>query len=240
MKKNIVYLNETTSYQNVNVLKEEGSIKHNTFRVYFETILQTFEKKNRNKRTYTEKCGENIYNQAKELIDQDIFVGELDHPVSDKMERESKVELKTVSHKFTHVSLKNNVLYAKGYTTSTTEGRNLAGLLLDNVKVGFSLRAIGFNTKKASEIEIVDAPVMLITYDCVCTPSHADAVIQKINLQEAFDIICDNERCMLTSKLPVDLAIRFENYIKAKNNNLSNKSVDVLVESFFNRINEKF
>ncbi len=240
MKNNIVYLNEQTSYNDINILKEEGSLRHNTLRVYFETVLQTFEKKNRNKRMYTENCGQNIYEQAKELIAQDIFVGELDHPISDKMERESKVELKTVSHKFTHVTYKNKVLYGKGYTTATTEGRNLAGLLLDNVKVGFSLRAVGFNTKKGSEVEIVDAPVMLITYDCVCTPSHHDAVVQKIDLREAFEIICDNERCMLANKLPVDLAIRFENYIKSKNSNLSGRDVETLVESYFNKLKVKF
>ena len=59
-------------------------------------------------------------------------------------------------------------------TTLTDRGFTMAGLLLDGVPVGFSLRAVG-DHKTINGIDEVCDPFFIITWDCVSNPSHASA-----------------------------------------------------------------
>ena len=198
-------LNEVTSDQKAyEILKEEGSLKNNTYCVHFKTALQTFDEKNSNGRIYTMESGKEIYQQCKTLIKESKFIGELDHPISSKAERESSVELKFVSHMFTDIRLEDNTLYGKGKTLSTQYGQTLSALLKDGIKVGFSLRALGFNVKKNMEksAEVVNPPVIVISYDCVARPSHKEAVVLEVSVKEALNyaLRCQNGICTLIQK----------------------------------------
>lgn len=197
---NPIVINEITGISGIKIIKESGSLAERNFSVKFKTILQTFEEPNRNKRIYSLDAGKSIYEQAQKLIEESNFVGELDHPVSENVQRESTVEYKTCSHKFTKVELRDNVLYAEGITLTTSTGIDLACLMKDGVKPGFSLRAIGFNIKKAGENDIVYTPIMLVAYDCVKTPSHKAAVVQSISLTEAYSIVCEKGVCKIIDK----------------------------------------
>lgn len=189
--------------RNYKILSEDGVFGSPTYKVEFTTVLQTFGDKNRNNRVYSADCAKEIYNQANSLISENKFIGELDHPVGEGMERESRIHLKTVSHRFTKVWLEGDTLHGKGYTLPTPYGMTMASLLKENINLGFSLRAIGFNVKKQHDgTMIVNPPLMLITYDCVATPSHKKAVISELSVKEAMDyaIVCNDGVCKIVEK----------------------------------------
>lgn len=258
------YIEEVTSTDDIRnnhsggwtILKEEGKIGESNYKVHFKTILQTFGDTNKNKRLYTEACGQEIFNQAKSLIAENKFVGELDHPVNESIERESRVELKSVSHKFTDVWMEKNILYGKGHTIPSTYGMTMAAILKEKINVGFSLRAVGFNVeKKPDGVTLVNPPVMVVAYDCVATPSHRKAIIQEISVKEAMDytIVCNGGICTMVKSDSIlrehfELTgIDWQKYVtnyKNKNGGKCNckqgcknkiKNIDILVDEAFRK-----
>jgi hypothetical protein len=233
---NALLIKEYSSYSNYKILSEKGSISDRNLKVAFQAVLQTFNQKNRNKRIYTLGVANEILKQGNALIQEDNFIGELDHPVSEFQERESTVEYKTASHKFTKIWLDGEVLYGEGVTLSTSTGMDMAALLKDGVKVGFSLRAMGFNIKKTSEVEIVEPPIVLITYDCVKTPSHKEAVVKKISLQEAHRLLCSRGICITNEIAPKIFVESYRRYlINGKEYNSLSKTVNDLFKELFNK-----
>ena len=63
-------------------------------------------------------------------------------------------------------------------TASTAKGRDLAGLIMDGVPVGFSLRAMGESEVNSSGITTIKNPFEMVTYDAVSNPSHKEARMQ--------------------------------------------------------------
>jgi hypothetical protein len=79
------------------------------------------------------------------------------------------------SHIFEDIYIENNVVYGIVETSLTDPGFKMAGLIMDKVPVGFSLRAIGESKVRPDGVTEVSNPFNIITYDCVSNPSHAKA-----------------------------------------------------------------
>ncbi len=198
----LVLINETTSYNEVEVLKESRDQK-NPQKVKFNAILQTLDETNNNRRIYPKEALEDGLQRVQPRIKGRQFIGELDHPQSQNVERQATPLLSNASHLFTNVWLDGKKVMGQGETLNTDAGRNLANLLLDKVNVGFSLRGLGNvqETKINNEtVNIVKPPLMIISWDAVSNPSHTEALVQEISLDENTIAQCVGNVCSESSK----------------------------------------
>jgi hypothetical protein len=148
-------------------------------KVKVKTILQTVDDINKNKRRYSRRIMEKGLQEIMNDIKLRQLVGELDHPVltgndDSDCARHFLVLYERTSHIITNVYFDGNNLMGDVETTLTDRGFTMAGLLLDGVPVGFSLRAVG-DHKTINGIDEVCDPFFIITWDCVSNPSHASA-----------------------------------------------------------------
>jgi len=163
-------------------------ISKHTDKVIFKTILQTSDEPNRNGRIYPKDVINNALSQITEDLKDRNFIGELDHPESEDESRLSRVIYKSASHMITKYWWEKNQLWAIVETLYTDQGRNMAALVRDGVKVGFSLRAFG-GLEHKNGYDVVTLPIYMVTYDCVSKPSHKISKIQEITQESTNKII---------------------------------------------------
>ena len=149
-------------------------------KVKIRTVLQTVDDVNYNKRIYPKYLVEKAIQSLQPLIQSRTLLGELDHPVltgnSEADEyRHFVVLYDNVSHIINKMWLEDNMVMGEIETTSTDNGYKLAGLIMDGIKVGFSVRAVGECKTRSDGITEIAAPFEIITYDCVSNPSHEKA-----------------------------------------------------------------
>lgn len=189
------FVSEEPLFEDIKVLKEESKSKGGN--VIFEAVFQKFEEKNRNRRIYTREAGAHIFSQAKMLVEEKVCLGEMDHPVTDDIGRNTKVLLKNAAFMITDIYYDGQIIQGKAKTLSNDVGQNLKALILDGVKVGFSLRAFGKNVTQKEDTEIVHPPVLFITFDAVTRPSHPGALIQSITESQFTRALCNADECRL-------------------------------------------
>lgn len=176
-------------------------------KVKFKAILQSCDTPNRNGRIYPKEEMAKAIDQIRDRIRDKTFGGELDHPIVEGSSETDWIRhvtflYKEASHAITEIHFEGNLIVGTVETLSTPNGRTLAGLINDGVKVGFSLRAISDNIEKTSRGDIVRSPITMISYDVVSFPSHAEAYIKEITQVESVQIPkCENGRCMLSEHL---------------------------------------
>ncbi len=156
-----------------------------------KTILQTTDDINKNKRIYPRKIIERALVSLAPLVESRTLLGELDHPVltgNDEADgyRHFVVLYDNVSHIIEKIWLDGNCVMGIVETTLTDSGFKMAGLIMDGVKVGFSVRALGESRTRPDGITEIAAPFEIITYDCVSNPSHAKARMVEV-VKENFD-----------------------------------------------------
>lgn len=168
------FIRESAEKRDVIIVQEK------TDKVIFKTILQTSNDINSNKRLYRKETIDEGLKLLKKDIDNRSFVGELDHPLEETIERQSVVLYKESSHIITDVYWEGNSLIGIVETLTTENGKNLTNLIKnDKVKVGFSLRAFGDLIPRGDYEEVV-GPLTIITWDCVSNPSHKSARILEV------------------------------------------------------------
>lgn len=145
-----------------------------------KTVLQTCDEPNKNKRIYPKSVLMNGIEKIRPLIEQHALTGELDHPVpSSNSETDSYrhfvVLYQNTSHIIEDIYFEGDKVMGIVKTASTQKGKDMAGLILDGVPVGFSLRAMGESEVNSSGITTIKEPFEVVTYDCVSNPSHAKA-----------------------------------------------------------------
>ena len=190
-------------------LLESESRGYGMPKVRISTVLQTLNECNKNKRIYPGYLLEKALNEIKPLFKSRSLLGELYHPlVSGNDDADSYrhfvVLYERASHIIEDMYIDGNTLYGVVETSLTEPGFKMAGLIMDKVPVGFSLRAIGESKTRSDGITEVTAPFNVITYDCVSNPSHAKARMVKVvseqfkNFNEGInnvyfenDVICD-------------------------------------------------
>ena len=170
-----VILEDTTLSVPEIMSNEEGYIR-------FNTCLQSYDNKNRNDRIYK---GYNLKeslttDNLKEKIRTKNFVGEAGHPLSDDIQRQSRIVSDNISHIITDISFDDNKNLVNGVveTYNGFKGPDMKGAIKQGVEVAFSLRAIGNARKDASGLAVVDGPILVISYDWVLFPSHKEAYIK--------------------------------------------------------------
>ena len=114
------------------------------------------------------------------LLEQNGWVGEMDHPIEPCMQRMLAVEYKNSCHVFKEIYTEGNAVWGVMENTSTERGRDLYGLIVkDKIPVGFSIRALGEVRGSGQGQEVYD-DIEVITWDCVSTPSFSSSRLTEI------------------------------------------------------------
>lgn len=192
------------------IFQEAQIIKSDPKKAIFRMTMQTADEINQNRRMYPKTVLGDAMNQCKERMARRAMLGELDHPVPSGNEsydgvRQTTVQLKEASHIIRDYEFKGNHLIGELETASTPNGQIFLGLLKDRSGVGLSMRGMA-ELERRNEVNVVKAPLYIITFDAVSLPSHRSAVVdfnemrfESLNLiQESCGTICTpNGQCFL-------------------------------------------
>lgn len=149
--------------------------------VEFDTVLQSFEVRNRNKRIYLESFMKPSFDSPHiaELINANSWVGEAGHPISDDTKRIMTLDPKLVSHKITKYWFENKKVYGHIQTLLSKYGKEMTALILQGMEPAFSLRAMCPMKNHPDGGKIQNGKAFIITYDWVFYPSHVEAYRDK-------------------------------------------------------------
>ncbi len=184
-------------FQNGSALQEVEvkQLGGGTFKIRGNSVLQTINEINNNRRRYSTALCEQFVETANKKIRQGKMLGEMDHPmVGDmknpaEMRRQLTVTYRDASHSFPHMEIQNNKIIGVVESLSNANGMDLARMAAyDNISIGFSCRAVGKVRPipgMQNCLEVVQ-PAIYVTHDAVTTPSHEAAVLQDIT-----DILTD-------------------------------------------------
>lgn len=166
--------NSVAETTNVEVIE-----KPQLFYVRFNTVLQSLDCNNRNKRNYNGNAlVEGLSTpEINELIANKKWKGECDHPITKDIQRIATVLSTKCSHYITKWWRDGNLI--KGTIESIADGEGLYGTalarrVLQNENPSFSLRALAM-LEKSGNITYVNKPPRVITYDEVNLPSHKES-----------------------------------------------------------------
>ena len=149
--------------------------------VYLEGILQRADRLNQNGRIYPMSLLQREVRNYQKLIRERRALGALDHPDS------SVLELKTASHLIVEANIDNNGI-VRGkleVLNGTTNGKELKGLIKQNIMFGISSRGIGSTKPDSNGYQIVQEDFQLICWDIVSEPSTPGAFL---SLSEGADL----------------------------------------------------
>ena len=151
--------------------------KPNVFYIRFDTVLQSLDCVNRNRRQYNGDAlvkGLSDPNLA-ELMSNNKWKGERDHPITKDIQRIASVLSKQCSHRIKKWWREGNLI--KGTIETLDDGiygTALTKNILQGENPSFSLRALASLEKKGN-VSFVNRPPKVITYDEVNLPSHKEA-----------------------------------------------------------------
>lgn len=170
-----IILEDDTSFGEVSNIQE--FVKPNLFYIRFDTILQSLDCENRNHRNYN---GDALVKglstpEISELIANNKWKGERDHPITKDIQRIASILSKYASHRIVKWWRDDNLIRG---TIETLDDGKYGTALTKNVLQGenpsFSLRALAVLEKKGN-VTHVNKPPRVITYDEVNLPSHKEA-----------------------------------------------------------------
>ena len=191
----------TESINGINKLKATG-------------IFQRGNYVNQNNRVYMTKTLAESVGGIKEKISNRALVGNLDHPIGAE-EKVLQLLLSEASHLITGLDVKGNDVMGKLETLNTPNGQILSNLLEDKVYVGISLRGGGKTIPgkfEGREVDIVESPLKIITYDAVANPSNTMAQLKMISesVHEYVDRCLFDGTCKNASPSQVEKAEKLE------------------------------
>lgn len=223
-------------------LLETTSMGYKMPKARIRTVLQTLDEVNKNNRIYPSRILERAVRDIKPLIMTRALLGELDHPIvtgNDQADayRHFVVLYEKASHIIEEITVEGNVIYGVVETSLTEPGFKMAGLIMDKVPVGFSLRAIGESTRRRDGVTEIAAPFNIVTYDCVSNPSHAKARMVEV-VAENFSHL--REGTMPYNSVADDIACDRSNLLMEalQMGNLPPNKLEKLVESLSDQITE--
>ena len=194
-------------------------------KVKFSTILQTCDDVNQNKRKYPLDVMKEAVERIQAVIKSRSCVGELDHPIvsgESSQARQTTVCFSNASHLITEVYFRGNEIWGEVETLSTDAGRNMAGLVLDKVQIGFSLRGLA-DLEDNGTHQTVLKPLLIICWDCVQSPSHRRAVINEIYQEEVLMAVNESRQLLTSGKAYLPNVIN--QYVNKHNNTDTIKKV---------------
>lgn len=168
------FIGEAAIYQEAEIVKSTPN------KAIYRMVLQTVDEVNQNKRMYPKSVLKEAMENARERVNKKL-PGEMDHPLVQGNEsydgmRQTTVLLKEVSHYIRDFEFQGNKLIGECETASTTNGRNLLGMILDKCVLGKSMRGMA-ELENKNGVNVVQSPLYVITFDAVSLPSHKSATV---------------------------------------------------------------
>ena len=151
---------------NKDELKE--AIESGSGKLLMKGILQKSNTLNQNGRVYPNEILEREVRNYQKFIQENIALGELDHPDS------SVVELKNASHIVREAYMDGDVCYGTVEILDTPSGKILKSLVESGVTLGISSRGVG-STRREGDHQVVQDDFQLICWDFVSEPSTPGA-----------------------------------------------------------------
>lgn len=225
----------------------------NMFYVTIDTVLQTFNTWNRNKRQYLAEAMIPAL-EAPHLVElraKKAWVGENGHPQTNDPMKVLNIDLTKVCHKVDNYTVKGNTLYGQVTTLNDEQwGKQMTGHILQGMEVSFSLRALANITKAPDGRGIIKNTPHIVCYDRVILPSHPEAYqsnspiklktptpnnvitegwAKKINAKEAENILLESAANFMTteSKRFKDIVKIFDICYETVNVSADGKSVNI-------------
>lgn len=176
-------------------------------RLIAESVLQTADEVNRNRRKYPydELIPQLTAPRTLELLEAGYFRGEMGHPLSGELTRQQTIDDTRTCVQFLKLWHEGPVVKGTYRGTNNAFGQAINEDLKDGCKPAFSLRALGTVTKEG-DISVV-RNLKIIAYDAVIYPSHPSAYTTKVltPVTESVDIsIPDNY--LTHTKLAIEAA----------------------------------
>ena len=170
-------MSEPMPVNNLREYKENGLLY-----VKFDTVLQTFNVKNRNKRKYDgDAIMESLAaDHIQELIREGSFVSEYGHPLDQNMARVSQIDPARVCGRVN--SYYRNGDFLRGEFETFDDGglgTVLTRRILQRMNPAFSLRAIAPLSVDRNGDKIMKSRAHIVAFDVVVLPSHKEAYRDK-------------------------------------------------------------
>jgi hypothetical protein len=164
------------------VVEEKNNKEPST--LYIQGPFLMSEQKNKNGRVYSlNEMVQEVGRYTKDMIKENRSLGELNHPTS------VEVDPERACHMITELTQDGNVFVGKSKVLSTPMGQIVRSLIMDNVKLGISSRALG-KLLPSGDLHQVQG-FHLICCDIVHDPSVSTAFINGI--MEAKDWILNTD-----------------------------------------------
>ena len=170
-------MSEPMPVNNLRECKENGLLY-----VKFDTVLQTFNVKNRNKRKYDgDAIMESLAAEhVQELIREGSFVSEYGHPLDAQMSRVSQIDPARVCGRVNSYYRTGNILRGEFETFDDGGlGTVLTRRILQKMNPAFSLRAIAPLHVDKNGDKIMKSKAHIVAFDVVVLPSHKEAYRDK-------------------------------------------------------------
>ena len=176
---------------------EEGKPRLSKYgNILVRGVIQRADALNQNGRVYPKHILEREVRNYMTMVKERRATGELDHADS------PTVNLQNASHLITDIWWEGNDLWGEiEVLEDLDQGRNLKGLLKNDVKVGISSRALG-SVEKLPDVDIVQEDLYLVCWDIVSEPSTHGAFMMK----EAKSFSDDEVRRIMSKSDRIDRA----------------------------------
>jgi hypothetical protein len=176
---------------------EEGKPRLSKYgNILVKGVIQRADALNQNGRVYPRHILEREVRNYMTLVKERRATGELDHADS------PTVNLQNASHIITDIWWEGNDLWGEiEVLEDLDQGRNLKGLLKNDVKVGISSRALG-SVQRLGETNVVQEDLYLVCWDIVSEPSTHGAFM----MQEAKSYSDEEVRRIMSKSDRIDRA----------------------------------
>jgi len=163
---------EKTDPQEFEYILEEKNTKESP-RLYIKGPYMMADGVNKNKRIYDlDNMIEEVARYEKEMIKNDRAMGELNHPTT------ADVDLERACHIVTELKQEGSTFIGKSKVLQTPCGEIVRKLIMDDVQLGMSSRALGKIDQDGDIGKVTE--MKLVAIDCVADPSYSDAFVNGI------------------------------------------------------------
>ena len=163
---------EKTDPQEFEYILEEKNTKEAP-RLYIKGPYMMADGVNKNKRIYDlDNMIEEVARYEKEMIKNDRAMGELNHPTT------ADVDLERACHIVTELKQEGSTFIGKSKVLQTPCGEIVRKLIMDDVQLGMSSRALGKIDQDGDIGKVTE--MKLVAIDCVADPSYSDAFVNGI------------------------------------------------------------
>ncbi len=145
--------------------------------VEFDTVLQTLNRQNRNRRTYTDLLKTDLEAEhIRELKSKNSWCGEAGHPMGADINRIMNIDPTMISHHIPSTSTSGDIINGRVVTFDNGGyGTQMTRAILQGLEPAFSLRALTKLTKRPDGSSIAQGKTHIVCYDWVILPSHKEA-----------------------------------------------------------------